>query len=55
MPGSTSMAVSAGGASPTITTTYSFDLLTQLASAKTGKNTVNVYQENGIIKQVYVL
>lgn len=31
-----------------------FDLLTQLATAKTGKFPVNVYQENGIIKQVYV-
>ena len=31
-----------------------FDLLTQLAAAKTGKSTVNVYQENKIIKQVYV-
>ncbi len=31
------------------------DLLTQLASAKTGGSKVNVYQDNGIIKQVYVL
>jgi len=30
------------------------DLLAQLASAKLGKNPVNVYQEGGVIKQVYV-
>ena len=30
------------------------DMLTHLASAKLGKNPVNVYQENGVIKQVYV-
>ncbi len=30
------------------------DLLTQLASAKLGKNVVNVYQEDAVIKQVYV-
>jgi C1A family cysteine protease len=30
------------------------DMLTLLASAKLGKNTVNVYQEDGVIKQVYV-
>jgi hypothetical protein len=32
-----------------------FDLLTQLTSAKTAKSPVNVYQENGVIKQAYVL
>jgi C1A family cysteine protease len=31
-----------------------FNLLTQLASAKLTKSAVNVYQENGVIKQVYV-
>lgn len=31
-----------------------FNLLTQLASAKLTKSTVNVYQENGVIKQAYV-
>jgi C1A family cysteine protease len=31
-----------------------FDLLTQLSSAKLTKSSVNVYQEDGVIKQVYV-
>lgn len=31
-----------------------FDMLTQLASAKLTKSTVNVYQTNGVITQIYV-
>jgi C1A family cysteine protease len=32
-----------------------FDLLTLLATAKAGDRPVNIYQDNGVIRQVYVL
>ena len=32
-----------------------FDMLRQLAAAKEGARPVNVYQDNGVIKQIYVL